>query len=163
LPIIENSCGDGSLGNGLAKNKFGTDMLGLLRPKTAQNLCYGLMNVSCSNGFASWGVVRRQRRSVAVVFLVIEKNWFPGVFALFNSTDAPLYCKNYLVLSQNCLSTEDFIYIWFLAKAATKFHIPVIQRAKKRYMAQKLYIMTLFQKNLNTYNCHNNLISWHVC
>jgi hypothetical protein len=32
------------------------------------------MNVSCSNGFAPWGVVRRQRWSAAVVFLVIEKN-----------------------------------------------------------------------------------------
>jgi hypothetical protein len=29
MPIIENSGPDGSLGNGLAKNKFGTDMLGL--------------------------------------------------------------------------------------------------------------------------------------
>jgi hypothetical protein len=150
------------LGNGLAKNKFGTDMLGLLRPKTTLNLCYGHLNVSCSNGFAPWGIVRRQRRSAAVLFLVIEKKWFTGVFALFNSTDAPLYCKNDLVLSQNCLSTEDFIYIWFLANAATNFHISVIQWARKRYMALKLYIMTLFQKILNTYNCHNNLISLHV-
>jgi hypothetical protein len=39
MPIIENSSGDGSLGNGLAKNKFGTDMLGLLSPKTSLNLC----------------------------------------------------------------------------------------------------------------------------
>jgi hypothetical protein len=39
MPIIENSSGDGSLGNGLAKNKFGTDMLGLLSPKTYLNLC----------------------------------------------------------------------------------------------------------------------------
>jgi hypothetical protein len=39
LPIIENSSGDGSLGNGLAKNEFGTDKLGLLRPKTTLNLC----------------------------------------------------------------------------------------------------------------------------
>ncbi len=30
--------------------------------------------VGCSNGFAPWGVVRRQRWSAAVVFLVIEKN-----------------------------------------------------------------------------------------
>jgi hypothetical protein len=37
------------------------------------------------------------------------KNWFTGVFALFNSTDAPLYCKNDLVASQNAVSTEDFI------------------------------------------------------
>jgi hypothetical protein len=28
MQIIENSTGDGSLGNGLAKNKFGSDMLG---------------------------------------------------------------------------------------------------------------------------------------
>jgi hypothetical protein len=46
MPIIENSSGDGSLGDGLAKNKFGTDMLGLLSPKTSLNLCWGLMNVS---------------------------------------------------------------------------------------------------------------------
>jgi hypothetical protein len=32
------------------------------------------MNVSCSNGFAPWGIVRRQRLSAAVVFWVIEKN-----------------------------------------------------------------------------------------
>ena len=32
------------------------------------------MNVKCSNGFAPWGVVRRQRWSAAVVFLAIEKN-----------------------------------------------------------------------------------------
>jgi hypothetical protein len=36
---IENSSGDGSLGNGLAKNKFGTDMLGVLSPKTTINPC----------------------------------------------------------------------------------------------------------------------------
>jgi hypothetical protein len=46
MPIIENSSGDDSLGNGLAKNKFGTDMLGLLIPKTSLNLCWGLMNES---------------------------------------------------------------------------------------------------------------------
>jgi len=39
MPIIENSSGDGSLGDGLAKNKFFTDMLGLLSPKTTLNLC----------------------------------------------------------------------------------------------------------------------------
>jgi hypothetical protein len=39
MPIIENSSGDGSLGNGLAKNKFCTDMLGLFSPKTTLNLC----------------------------------------------------------------------------------------------------------------------------
>jgi hypothetical protein len=32
------------------------------------------MNVSCSKGFAPWGVVRRQQWLAAVVFLVIEKN-----------------------------------------------------------------------------------------
>jgi hypothetical protein len=90
------------------------------------------------------------------------KKWFPGVFALFCSTDAPLYCKNDLVSSQNALSTEEFIFIWFLANADTKFHISVKQWARKRYIAQKLYIMTLFLTNLNTYNCHNNLIFLHV-
>jgi hypothetical protein len=39
MPIIENSSGDGSLGDGLPKNKFGTDMLGLLSPKTSLYLC----------------------------------------------------------------------------------------------------------------------------
>jgi hypothetical protein len=39
MPIIENSSGDGSLGKDVAKNKFGTEMLGLLRPKTTLNLC----------------------------------------------------------------------------------------------------------------------------
>jgi hypothetical protein len=31
------------------------------------------MNVNCSNGFAPWGVVRRQQRFAAVVLLAIEK------------------------------------------------------------------------------------------
>jgi hypothetical protein len=39
MTIIENSSGDGRLGNGLAKNKFGTNMLGVLSPKTTPNLC----------------------------------------------------------------------------------------------------------------------------
>jgi hypothetical protein len=39
MPIIENSSSDDSLGDGLAKNKFGTDMLGLLSQKTSLNLC----------------------------------------------------------------------------------------------------------------------------
>jgi hypothetical protein len=46
MPIIENSSGDGSLGDGLAENKFGKDMLGLLSPNTPLNLCWGLKNVS---------------------------------------------------------------------------------------------------------------------
>jgi hypothetical protein len=37
-PVIENRDGDGFLDAGLAKNKFCTDMLGLLRPKTTLNL-----------------------------------------------------------------------------------------------------------------------------
>jgi hypothetical protein len=73
MPIIENNGSDGSLVDGLAKNKFCKDMLGLLSPKTTLNLCWGLMNVSCSNGFAQWGMIRRQRRLAAVIFLVIEK------------------------------------------------------------------------------------------
>jgi hypothetical protein len=67
------------------------------------------------------------------------KNWFTGVFALFNSTDTPLYSKNDLVSSQNALSTEDFIFIRFLANAATKFHISVIQCARKCCIAQKIF------------------------
>jgi hypothetical protein len=39
MPIIENSSGDGSLGNSLAKKKFGTDVLGVLSPKTTIKLC----------------------------------------------------------------------------------------------------------------------------
>jgi hypothetical protein len=39
MPIMENSSGDGSLGGGLAKYKFGKDMLGLLSPKTSLNDC----------------------------------------------------------------------------------------------------------------------------
>jgi hypothetical protein len=39
MPIIENSSGNGSLGDGLAKNKFGTAMLGFLSPKASLNLC----------------------------------------------------------------------------------------------------------------------------
>jgi hypothetical protein len=39
MPIIENSGGDGNLGDGLTKNKFGTDMLGILSSKTSLNLC----------------------------------------------------------------------------------------------------------------------------
>jgi hypothetical protein len=38
-PVIENRGSDGFLGAGLAKNKFCTDMLGLLRPKSTLNLC----------------------------------------------------------------------------------------------------------------------------
>jgi hypothetical protein len=39
MPVIENSSADGSLGNGLAKNKFDTDVLGFLSLKTTINLC----------------------------------------------------------------------------------------------------------------------------
>ncbi len=67
------------------------------------------------------------------------KKWFTGVFALYNSTDAPLYCKNDLVSSKNALSTEDLIFIWFLANAAKKFHISVIQRRENVYRAKTLY------------------------
>jgi hypothetical protein len=94
--------------------------------------------------------------------LGVWKNWFTCVFALFNSTDAPLYCKNDLVSSQNAFSTKDLIFIWFLANAATKFHISVIQWVRKRYIAQKRYIMALFLKILITFNCHNSLIFLHV-
>jgi hypothetical protein len=37
-PVIENRDGDGFLGAGLAKNKFCTDMLGVLSPETTLNL-----------------------------------------------------------------------------------------------------------------------------
>jgi hypothetical protein len=42
MPIIENSIGDGSWGNGLVKNKFGTDVLGVLSPKTTINFARAL-------------------------------------------------------------------------------------------------------------------------
>ncbi len=120
------------------------------------------MKVSCSKRFLPLG-----RSSVAAAvgaghLLGDWKNWFSGVFALFNSTDAPLYCKNDLVSSQNALSTEDLIFIRFLANAATKLHISVIQWARKRYITQKRYIMALFLKIFITYNCHNSLIFLHV-
>ncbi len=38
-PVIEKRGDDGFLGAGLAKNKFSTDILGLLSPKTTINLC----------------------------------------------------------------------------------------------------------------------------
>ncbi len=38
-PVIVNRGGDGFLGAGLAKNKFCTDMVGLLSPITTINLC----------------------------------------------------------------------------------------------------------------------------
>jgi hypothetical protein len=38
-PVIKNRGGDGFLGAGLAKNKFCTDMLGILSLKTTLNLC----------------------------------------------------------------------------------------------------------------------------
>jgi hypothetical protein len=39
LPNIENDVGDGNLGDCLAKDKFFSDMLRLLRPKTILYLC----------------------------------------------------------------------------------------------------------------------------
>jgi hypothetical protein len=38
-PVIVKRGGDSFLGAGLAKNKFCTDMLGLLSPKTTINFC----------------------------------------------------------------------------------------------------------------------------
>jgi hypothetical protein len=67
------------------------------------------------------------------------KIWFTGAFALFNSTDAPLYCKNDLVSSKNALSTEHLIFIWFLANAMTKFHICHTMGEKTLYRAKTLY------------------------
>jgi hypothetical protein len=63
LSIIESRGGNGSFADGLAKNKFCTDMLGLLSLKTTLNFCKGLMNVSCSDGFTPWDVVRWLRQS----------------------------------------------------------------------------------------------------
>jgi hypothetical protein len=47
MPIIENSSGDGSLGDGLAKNKFGTDMLGLLTLTLTSESVYGSQFLHC--------------------------------------------------------------------------------------------------------------------
>jgi hypothetical protein len=107
--VIENRGGDGFLGAGLAKNKLWTDMLGLLSPKTTLNLCYGLIKVSCSNGFAPGDVVRGRR----LCFVGDWKIQFTGVFPLFNATDASLDCKNDLVSSQNAFSTKGTIITWF--------------------------------------------------
>ncbi len=62
--VVGKRGGDGFLGAGLTKNKFCTDMLGLLSSKTTINLCYGLMKVSCSSGFVPRDVVRRWRPSL---------------------------------------------------------------------------------------------------
>jgi hypothetical protein len=52
------------------------------------------------------------------------------------TTYAALYCKNDLVSSQNALSTEDLIFIWFLAISVTKYHI---LGKKTLYRAKVLY------------------------
>jgi hypothetical protein len=83
------------------------------------------MNVSCSNGFAPWGVVRQQRWSAAIVFLVIEKNGSQVFLLSFTPLMRPYIVK----------------ITW------SKFHISVKQWARKRYIAH----LTLFLTNLNTY------------
>jgi hypothetical protein len=73
--------------------------------------------------------------AVAVIFLMIEK-LVHRCFSSLKPTDAALFCKNDLVSSQNALSTEDLIFIWFLANAAKKFHIvgeKTFYRAKMFY------------------------------
>jgi hypothetical protein len=93
----------------------------------------------------------------AVVLLVIEKTG-SQVFLLSSTPLMPPYIVK-MTWSRpkiNALSTEDFIFIWFLANAATKFQLSVIQWARKRF------VMTFFLKILNTYNCHNSLIFLHV-
>jgi hypothetical protein len=67
---------------------------------------------------------------------MIEKTGSQVFLPLYNSTDTALYCKNDLVSSQNALSTEDLIFIWFLANAAKKFHIV---GEKTFYCAKTLY------------------------
>jgi hypothetical protein len=97
-----------------------------------------------------------------VVLLVIEKTG--SLEFLLSSTPLmpPYIVKMTWSRFQNAWSTEYFIFIWFRANAATKFHISVIQWARKCYIAQKRFVMTFFQNILNTYNCHNNLIFLHV-
>ncbi len=51
--------------------------------------------------------------------------------------------KNDFVSSQSALSTEDLIFIWFLANSVTKFHILV---KKTLYRAKVLYNDTFHLK-----------------
>ncbi len=67
------------------------------------------MKVSCTNGFAPGDVVRGRR-------MCLVGDWkiqFTGVFPLYNTTDAALDCKNYLVSSQNAFSTYSSIITRF--------------------------------------------------
>jgi hypothetical protein len=67
------------------------------------------MKVNCSNGFAPGDVVQWQ-------WPCLVGDWkiqFPGVFPLFDATDAALDSKNDLVSSQNAFSTKGSIIIWF--------------------------------------------------
>jgi hypothetical protein len=113
------------------------------------------MNVRCSKDFAVW--FGRQRQSAAVVFLVTEKTG-SQVFML---SSTPLM-RPYIVKmtwSRPKMPCQLRIFFYLVpSESATKFHISVIQWARKCYIAQKRYIMTLFQKFFNTYNGHNNLI-----
>jgi hypothetical protein len=67
MSIADSNCyigGDRNFGDGLAKDKFCTNVLDLLNPKTTLNLFYGLMNVRYRNSLALGAVVRRRRQSM---------------------------------------------------------------------------------------------------
>jgi hypothetical protein len=61
MSIADSNCyigGKRNFGNGLEKDKFCTNMLGLLNPKNTLNLFYGLMNVRYRDSFALGALVR---------------------------------------------------------------------------------------------------------
>jgi hypothetical protein len=146
MPIIENSSGDDSLGNGLTKNKLGTDMLGLLSPKTSLNLSKGLVNVSWSNGFAPWGVVRWQRKSAAVVLLVIEKIG-SQVFLLSSTPLMPPYIVKMTGLAPKCLSHRGFYFYLVPSEFGGKIsHFSYTVGEKMLYRA-KTFCYDIFSKN----------------
>jgi hypothetical protein len=120
LPIIENSSANGSLFDGLAKKQVLYRHAWSFRPKDHSKSLLGPYECKLQSWVRPLG---HSSAVVAVVFLVIEKTGSQVFFLSLTLTDAALYCKNDLVSSQNALSTEDLLFIWFLANSATKFHI----------------------------------------
>ncbi len=112
------------------------------------------MNVSWSNGFAPLGLVWRQRQSAVVVMLVVEKTGSQE-FLLSSTPLMPPYIVKMTWSCPKMSYPQSFIFIRFLANATTKFHISVIQWARKCYIAQKLFVIKFFQNILNTYNCRS--------
>jgi hypothetical protein len=71
---------------------------------------------------------------VAVVFFVIEKTGSQVFFLPLTSVMRHYIVK--MTFAQNALSTEDLIFIWFLANSETKF---LILGEKTLYRAKTLY------------------------